>query len=441
MNVVRSVRTAATLGLVGAALPANAAITGAALVWGTIRRDFRPVPTEPRTVLISGGKRTKALHLARCFHRAGHRVVLIEAPKYRWTGHRFSNAVDAFYTVPSPGSPGYAEALADIAAREGVDVFVPVSSPASSLAEAEVAEFLPTDCLVVHGDAGTVRRLDDKVEFARMTAEAGLAAPDSYRVTDPEQVPKLLEGTDGRYILKSIVYDPINRQDLTPLPRPTEEATLAFARSKPMSESTPWVLQELLEGVEYCSHSTLRDGTVMLQVTCKSSGFQVNYDSVDRPAIDEWVRRFSAAHRLNGQVSIDFIVGSDDNVRAIECNPRTHSAITVFDDPIAVACAYLEVVSGDDGGDGPVRPLPGARPTYWAYQELWRLMSHPTTVTERLRVVLRGRDAIFDWDDPLPFLLVHHLQIPSLLIRALIDGRDWMRIDFNIGKLVEPAGD
>ena len=55
-------------------------------------------------------------------------------------------------------------------------------------------------------------------------------------------------------------------------------------------------------------------------------------------------------------------------------------------------------------------------------------------------MILRGTDAIFDWDDPLPFLMVHHLQIPWLLLRNLRRRPDWIRIDFNIGKLVEPAG-
>jgi hypothetical protein len=41
----------------------------------------------------------------------------------------------------------------------------------------------------------------------------------------------------------------------------------------------------------------------------------------------------------------------------------------------------------------------------------------------------------------MPFLMVHHLQIPWLLAGNLIRGKDWIRIDFNIGKLVEPAGD
>lgn len=102
------------------------------------RRRLRPDPRQ--TVLISGGKMTKALQLARAFHSAGHRVVLVESAKYRLTGHRFSNAVDAFHCVPEPTAPGYAEALLDIVRQEGVDVFVPVSSPAASLPDAVAAQ-------------------------------------------------------------------------------------------------------------------------------------------------------------------------------------------------------------------------------------------------------------------------------------------------------------
>ncbi len=69
------------------------------------------------------------------------------------------------------------------------------------------------------------------------------------------------------------------------------------------------------------------------------------------------------------------------------------------------------------------------------------MLRDPRTVPERLRVVATGTDAVFDRDDPLPFLLVHHLQIPWLLLGNLVRGADWLKIDFNIGKLVEPAGD
>ena len=63
------------------------------------------------------------------------------------------------------------------------------------------------------------------------------------------------------------------------------------------------------------------------------------------------------------------------------------------------------------------------------------------TAAARWRIVARGKDAIFDWSDPLPFLMVHHAQIPWLLVQNVLEGKTWIRVDFNIGKLVEPAGD
>jgi hypothetical protein len=138
---------------------------------------------------------------------------------------------------------------------------------------------------------------------------------------------------------------------------------------------------------------------------------------------------------VTGQLSFDFIEAVDGQVYAIECNPRTHSAITMFYDHPGLATAYLE----DDAPT--VEPLPTSRSTYWLYHELWRALRSPTSLPERLRVVAGGKDAIFDWADPLPFLMVHHLQIPWLLADNLRRGAGWVRIDFNIGKLVEPAGD
>ena len=62
---------------------------------------------------------TKALALARSFHRAGHRVILVESARYRLSGHRFSRAVDRFYTVPTPDAPGYCRGAARNRPRRG----------------------------------------------------------------------------------------------------------------------------------------------------------------------------------------------------------------------------------------------------------------------------------------------------------------------------------
>ena len=438
-RLVGAARTVGAQALLAAALPVNLVVTAVALARGAVvGAPARETPDRPRTVLISGGKMTKALALARAFHVAGHRVVLVESARYRLTGHRFSRAVDAFHVVPTPDDPGYVDALVDVVRREGVDVYVPVCSPVSSWYDALAKPVLEQFCEVLHGDAEAIGTVDDKAAFAAAAQSAGLPVPDTHRVTSAAEVEAFAFPADGApYVLKSIPYDPVNRLDLTPLPRPIAEETAALARSKPISPETPWILQAFVPGREYCTHGTARDGRLVVYCCCESSAFQVNYAPVDVPEIEHWVENFVAENKLTGQYSFDFIVGDDGALVALECNPRTHSAITMFHDRYAdLARAYLE----PDGGPT-LRPTATVRPTYWLYHEVWRMLSRPTSIPERLRVVRRGRDAIFDLDDPLPFLLTHHLQIPALLWRNLCEGRDWVKIDFNIGKLVEPAGD
>ena len=430
-------RTAGALGLLAAALPANLAVTGAALLRSAVVRSPARAPVSGRTVLVSGGKMTKALALARLFHAAGHRVVLVEQEKYRLTGHRFSRAVDTFRTVPKPDAPDYVDALVAVAREEGVDVYVPVCSPVASYHDARAKAALADVCEVVHLDPEMVATLDDKESFSALAGSLGLTVPDSHRITDPQQVLDFdFDAAPGQtYILKSIGYDSVRRLDLTQLPRETPEETAAFVAGLPISEDSPWILQEMVRGAEYCTHSTIRDGQVQVYTCCESEPFLVNYAHRDVPAIEAWVRDFAGRTGVTGQVSFDFMVDAAGRPLAIECNPRTHSAITLFHDQPAVAAAYL-----GDGGPT-LTPSPDVRPTYWIYHELYRLLSNPRDARHRLRVILAGSDAIFDRDDPLPFLVEHHVQIPWLLLGNLLAGTGWIRIDFNIGKLVEPGGD
>ncbi|MEL6160797.1 MAG: ATP-grasp enzyme [Cyanobacteria bacterium J06627_32] len=453
----------ATLLALALVLPINAALVLTAFVFGgavnllkTLFRSqseslFTPT-TSPKTVLISGGKMTKSLQLARSFHGVGHRVVLIETHKYWLVGHRFSQAVDKFYTVPDPSDPVYAEALLEIVKREQVDMYVPVCSPVASHYDAQAANLLADHCEVMHVSPERIDLLDDKYQFAKTAESFGLSIPKSYRITHPNQVIEFDFSSESRpYILKSIPYDSVRRLDLTKLPCQTPEATARFVRSLPISEKTPWIMQEFIAGKEYCTHSTLRNGELRMHCCCESSAFQVNYENVEKPAIEDWVRTFASGLNLTGQASFDFIEANEDSqVYAIECNPRTHSAITMFYNQPAVAAAYLGDEAPRDNIAGakvlslPVQPLPSSRPTYWIYHEVWRLLTHflsPPATLARLRTIFQGKDAIFDWRDPLPFLMVHHWQIPLLLLRDLRQLKGWIRIDFNIGKLVQLGGD
>ncbi|MBF2005732.1 MAG: ATP-grasp domain-containing protein [Chlorogloeopsis fritschii C42_A2020_084] len=434
-----------TLVLLLVALPINATIVLVSLLWNLLAKPFQKEQTvagDRKNILISGAKMTKALQLARSFHAAGHRVVLLETHKYWLSGHRFSKAVDNFYTTPVPqrDPQAYTQALIDIIEKENIDVYIPVTSPIASYYDSLAKPVLSQYCEVFHFDAAVTQMLDDKFAFSEKARSLGLSVPKSFKITSPEQVLNFDFSQETRkYILKSIPYDSVRRLDLTKLPCDTPEQTEAFVRSLPISAQKPWIMQEFIPGKEFCTHSTVRDGEIRLHCCCESSAFQVNYEHVEHPQISEWIARFVKGLGITGQISFDFIQAEDGSVYAIECNPRTHSAITTFHDRPEVAQAYL----GKEAITEPLQPLPSSKPTYWLYHEVWRLTSIRSLAQLRtwIRNIWRGTDAIYKLDDPLPFLMLHHWQIPLLLLNNLWRLKGWTRIDFNIGKLVELGGD
>ena len=445
IKIVALFKTLGTLALLLIALPINGFVVLLSLLWGIVRRPFTKKPgfaAHPQNILVSGGKMTKALQLARSFHAAGHRVILIEGHKYWLSGHRFSNAVSRFYTVPAPQDDpeGYTQALLEIVKQEKIDVYVPVCSPVASYYDSLAKSALSEYCEVFHFDADITKMLDDKFAFSDQARSLGLSVPKSFKITDPEQVINFDFSKETRkYILKSISYDSVRRLNLTKLPCDTPEETAAFVKSLPISPEKPWIMQEFIPGKELCTHSTVRDGELRLHCCSNSSAFQINYENVENPQIREWVQHFVKSLGLTGQVSLDLIQAEDGTAYAIECNPRTHSAITMFYNHPGVAEAYL----GKTPLPAPLEPLTNSKPTYWIYHEIWRLteIRSGKQLQTWLKNLVRGTDAVYRMDDPLPFLTLHHWQIALLLLKNLQQLKGWVKIDFNIGKLVELGGD
>lgn len=426
----------AVLGL--CAVPALAVVTVAVLT-RPLRPRRAPQPSG-RTVLLTGGKMTKSLQLARMFAALGDRVIVAETPDYRYCGTRFSRAVDAFEVIPKfteTDSSAYTEALRQICEREGVDLFVPVASPAAALPDARAKPRLPPGTEAFHFDEATIKILDDKFAFCQLCRAFELSAPEVHRIEDPQQLLDFDFSGAKRYVLKSIAYDPVFRLDLRTLPHPGWRERVSRL---PIRPDHPWVLQEFVVGREVCVHTTIRHGEVKLYICSDSSPFQVNYAMLELPEVYAWVRHFAERMGGTGQASFDFIVRPDGTVMPIECNPRTHSAITLFHDQPTGAAAYWPAEHTDVRE---WRPLPEAKPTYWLYHELLRIVAAKDRATVRalVRRIVDGKEAVFRWDDPLPFFFLNHVQIPALLLANLARDGKWEKIDFNIGKIVEAGGD
>jgi predicted ATP-grasp superfamily ATP-dependent carboligase len=433
----------ATLTLLTLLLPLNLGMILVSLASGIFNQPKQAIantPTEKKRILITGAKMTKALQLARSFSRDGHDVYLVETHKYWLSGHRFSRAVKGFFTVPVPEKEpeAYCQALVDIAKQKNIDLFVPVSSPIASYYDSLAKKALEPYCESIHLDPEETAILDDKYAFCSKAREFGLSAPKVFRITDPQQILDFDFANDGsQYIVKSIPYDSVLRLDLTRLPFPE---MAEYLESLPISKSKPWVMQEFIRGQEYCFHATARKGKIRLHCCSKSSPFQVNYEQVDNPAIYQWVETFIQKMNLTGQVCFDMIQTENGTVYPIECNPRLHSAITMFHDHPGVAKAYL---TDGEPGEIAIAPLPNSKPTYWTYHELWRLLNIRSLkeLNAWWQKITQGTDAILTPNDPLPFLMLHNWQIPLLLLDNLRRLKGWVKIDFNIGKLVEIGGD
>jgi predicted ATP-grasp superfamily ATP-dependent carboligase len=432
-----------TLFLLGLAFPFNLAIVVVALLRNWIIFPFqkRAIADHPKNILITGGKMTKALQLARSFHAAGHSVILVETHKYWLSGHRFSNAVKKFYTVPAPEKDGeeYSRSLLEIVKKEQINAFIPVSSPVASYYDAIAGELMSPHCQVIHFSPGITKLLDDKFELCEKARALGLSAPKSFSITDPQQILDFDFKSDGsQYLLKSIRYDSVSRLDMTRLPFDGMEE---YIKTLPISPENPWTMQQFITGQEYCTHSTVRNGKIRLHCCSESSPFQVNYKHIEKPEIYAWIEQFVKALNLTGQISFDFIQTADGTVYPIECNPRTHSAITMFYNHPGLADAYLK--DAENENEEAIAPLPNSKPTYWIYHELWRLteVRSISDLKARLGIIFEGTDALLRPEDPLPFLTVPHGQITLLLLDNLRKLKGWVRIDFNIGKLVEIGGD
>jgi len=420
-------------------LPINCLIVLPSLLWSYINKPFRKriSPKNPKNVLITGGKPTKALQLARSFHAAGHTVFMAEKEKYWFSGNRFSHAVKRFYTVPAAQEDidSYCQALLDIVKRENIDMFVPVSYVDDSYADSVAKTVLSPFCESFNFGADITQMLDNKFTFCQKAKELGLSAPKVFLFTKQEEILDFDFASDGsQYVLKSVAYDRVHRLDLTTLPMATKEEMIAFVEQLPISESNPWLMQEFIVGQEYTTHTTVRNGTISLHCCTHSSPVQINYEHINHPKIYRWTVAFIEGLNLqNGQISFDFIEKADGSLYPVECNPRTHTAVTAFHDHPGLADAYLH--DGQFEDKVPIEPLPNSRPTYWIYHELWRLTGIRSWAQFQkwVHTVTTGTDAIYQVNDPLPFLMVHHWDIPLLLLEQLRKCKRWKMININIG--------
>jgi predicted ATP-grasp superfamily ATP-dependent carboligase len=370
-----------------------------------------------KTILLTCGRGTYSLTLARAFHAAGHRVLVADA----WTRSlcRLSATVDRYFHVPSPAreTDAWIGALRWIVQQERVDLIVPVYEEAFYLAKANVGSAEPLPLFAP--DFATLIGLHDKWQFIQKANSLGLSVPDTVLLTSRDDLLREYS-RDGKNRVFKPVYSRFASQTVA---RPQDLE--AIENAEPTARR-PWVSQAFLSGRPYATFSIAHQGRLTAHVTyatdfCHDLGPTVVYRHAEQPAIVDWVSKLVAATKYTGQMGVDFIEDANGKVAAIECNPRLTGGFYLLKDDPRAAAAYF---------DHGMQPIEAARDRsyafrFWLFFTLFRHTKAFPGFGEWAWQVLTARSTnAFTIADPVPRLLGPFLA-GEFLLRCYREGKSF----------------
>jgi len=153
-------------------------------------------------------------------------------------------------------------------------------------------------------------------------------------------------------------------------------------------------------------------------------------------------RGIGKAMNLTGQFTLDLMYKPSGELVPIECNPRIHSAVCTLEGHRNLGAVFTDP-SFSPSEDEVVKSKPETY-RYWVMDQVFLMLGFwkPKNCFKlSLPQILTGSDSLLHGDDPLPFLAMYLVQIPSLLVLELLAGTEWLKIDFCIGKIVKEGGD
>jgi len=414
----------------------------------------RGSPKKQLRVLVTGGKMSKASAVARAVGRDGHKVFTAEILPYRFCHTRFCSYVSKHYVLPRPTvqPKEWEAAIQAIVAEQNIDLVIPCTAPVESSAYAHLCKRLPPHVRVFAFDGDTSDELDNKFTFNQVLVKAGLPCPETANmecVGDAVEFFNRKESLpdDGkRYIVKPAVYDPKARTEILFLPIPDKERQLEYLRSRNASKEVPYVIQEVLQNPEFGSYAIFNKGALTGFEFFESDASCLVYRQSrgkDYDDVRELNRGLGKAMNLTGQLTLDLMYTASGNMVPIECNPRIHSAVCTLEGHEFLGAAFTDADHVPQGDDQLVTSHPETY-RFWIMDQLFLMAGFwkPKNCFKlSLGEMVTGTDAILCGDDPLPFLAMYLVQIPSLLVQEIFPGTPWLKLDFCIGKIVKEGGD
>ncbi len=328
------------------------------------------------TVVLTGAKMSKTLHIVRClrsyawdqnqqhaYQEVNLKIIVLEQDKFRYNATRASRCVDHFHVITSPrvSEQRYMDDIYQVCEKYQATHFLPVAAPVEAVYDSQLKHRLESELgmVALHMDKELCKILDNKHSFGCfLQDELHITSLRTHIVHTDDEVREFnqrlhQEAESGalkrNLILKNLSYDPVHRLDLFQLPTESSRLESYLERIRrngnPITPEEPWQLQEFLaKGQECAVMIVVRNNELVTMTCCPSSASQLNYVHIEVPSIRQWVEDFMASLRkspagyvLTGQLCFDFMVVQESRGDAvaevaypIECNPRVHTQCTIY---------------------------------------------------------------------------------------------------------------
>jgi hypothetical protein len=448
-----------------------------------------------KTILVTGVSMTKGLCIARSLaQHTPHRIIGADISAV--SPGRFSRSISKYYCLDTPhgdDAEPYIESLISVIQAEKVDLWISCSSVVAAVEDGQVVRLAKSAAKekgrvfeAIQFNEEVVERFHEKDKFIDYIASLNLTIPESYRCTSPDEALNILlrafdnekteetdktDKTNKQFILKPIgVDDRARNAMMTLLPFSTADQTSSYVKSLNISKTNPFQLQQFIQGREYCTHALVIRGHIKAFTSCPSSELLMHYEPLPAySSLSQEMLKFTenvalaGGETFTGHLSFDFLVENEDNDKIdndvvlypIECNPRAHTAVVLFDRTPEMANAYLSIFDdaiSDYNKSTPVYPRAPTKSYYWAGHDLVSFGILPVldvlsgagswqNVMSSLVVLgmhlVYWRDGTLTLADPMPFFVLYHLYWPARFVESLRTGKKWSRINVSTTKMFE----
>lgn len=276
-------------------------------------------------VLFTGGRSPATLALLRLFAKAGHHCYVAEslhpnvAGRSRYCIHNFR--------VPPPRqhSADYIAALHKIIHEEQIDFLIPTCEETYYISRYQ-RQLQDSGCQIFVANIDLLTNLHSKYQFNQLLQAMKIPAPLSEKIESQAQLKGRLPEWE-QHVLKP----EFSRFASEVFINETSEKLYA---SVDASSDKPWVLQEFLDGPQFCSYSVALNGQLQAHAVYPTRysagpGATIYFESVQIPEIQAIVETIVSSLDYTGQISFDFIF-CRDTYYPIECNPRTTTGTFLF---------------------------------------------------------------------------------------------------------------